>query len=208
MKIRIFAGIFFISAATLCLEISLTRFFSVSQQYHFAFLVISIAFLGYGSAGSFLTLFRKTFHADKEKLLSSTAILFSLSILSSYLICNAIPFDLIKLSWDNTQIFYILLYYVVLSLPFFFAGVILSFAISRAASMVTTLYFFDLIGAGTGTVLAIFIFLPKGDKGVFLILSFLVLIAAWLFSPKKSTGFKPLIFGMPFHGWISSILLL
>ena len=194
MKIRIFAGIFFISAATLCLEISLTRFFSVSQQYHFAFLVISIAFLGYGSAGSFLTLFRKTFHADKEKLLSSTAILFSLSILSSYLICNAIPFDLIKLSWDNTQIFYILLYYVVLSLPFFFAGVILSFAISRAASMVTTLYFFDLIGAGTGTVLAIFIFLPKGDKGVFLILSFLVLIAAWLFSPKKSTGFKPLIF--------------
>ena len=194
MKIRFFVGIFFISAATLCLEISLIRFFSISQQYHFAFLVISIAFLGYGSAGSFLTLFRKTFHADKEKFLSSAAIIFSLSILFSYLLCNAIPFDFIKLAWDHKQLFTILLYYVVLSLPFFFAGIILSFAITRAASMVNTLYFFDLLGAATGTTLAIFIFLPKGDKGVFLILSFLVLIAAWLFSPKKPMGFKLLIF--------------
>jgi hypothetical protein len=194
MKIRFLTGIFFISSATLCLEISLTRFFSVSQQYHFAFLVVSIAFLGYGSAGSFISIFRKTFHVDKEKFLSFTAVLFSLSILLSYLICNAIPFDFIRLAWDDTQIFYIFLYYVILSLPFLFAGVILSFAITRAATMVNTIYFFDLVGAGMGTVLAIFIFLLKGDKGVFLILSFLVLIAAWLFSPKKFLGFKLLIF--------------
>lgn len=194
MKIRFLAGIFFTSTTTLCLQISLTRFFSVSQQYHFAFLVISIAFLGYGSAGSFLSLFHKLFDADEEKFLSSSAILFSLTIFASFLICNAVPFDFIKLSWDTTQIFLIFLYYVVLSIPFFFAGIILSFAITRAASMVNTLYFFDLLGAGTGTFFAIFIFLPKGDKGVFPILAILALIAAWLFSPKKPLGFKLLIY--------------
>lgn len=194
MKIRFLAGIFFISSATLCLEISLTRFFSVSQQYHFAFLVVSIAFLGYGSAGSLLSVFNKMFHADMEKFLSSAAALFSLSILASYLICNAIPFDFIKLSWDPTQIFTIFLYYVVLSLPFLFAGAILSFAVTRAASMVNTIYFFDLIGAGTGALLAAFIFLPRGDKGVFLLLSFSVLVAAWLFRPRKSLGFSLLIY--------------
>jgi hypothetical protein len=196
MRIRIFAGIFFISAATLCLEISLTRFFSVSQQYHFAFLVISIAFLGYGSAGSILTLFKNTFSADEEKVLASAAILFSLSIMGSYLICNSIPFDFIKLSWDSTQVFTIFLYYIVLSIPFFFAGLILSFAISRFANKVNTLYFFDLTGAGTGTILVIFIFHFNGDKAVFPFLSFLVLVAAFLFSPQRSKAFKTLIFAL------------
>ena len=194
MKIRFLAGILFISAATLSLEISLTRFFSISQQYHFAFLVVSIAFLGYGAAGSFLSVSGKIILADMEKFLSYAAVLFSLTILASALICNAIPFDFIKLSWDPAQIFVIFLYYLILSLPFFFAGVILSFAITRATSMVNTIYFFDLTGAGAGTFLAVFIFLPKGDKGVFLTLSLLVLAAALLFSSKKSLKFRLLIY--------------
>ncbi len=194
MKIRFLTGIFFISSVTLCLEISLTRFFSVSQQYHFAFLVVSIAFLGYGSAGSFLAIYKKIFHLQKAKFLSTTAILLSLTIMLSFLLCNAIPFDLIKLSWDKTLIFDVFLYYVILSLPFFFAGVIISFAVTRAANSINTIYFFDLFGAGAGTFLAILIFLPKGDKGVFPILSCLALISAWLFSPKRSLAFKLLIF--------------
>jgi hypothetical protein len=194
MKFRLFAGIFFISATTLCLQISLTRFFSISQQYHFAFLVVSIAFLGYGSAGSFLSLFQKWIDTDEKKFLPTAAILFSLTIFASFLVCKSIPLDIIKLSWDATQIIFILLYYLVLSVPFFFAGAILSFAITKAAAMVNTLYFFDLLGAGTGTLLAIFIFLPDGDKGVFPILSISALVAAWLFSQKKPPGFKRLIY--------------
>jgi hypothetical protein len=196
MKIRFFVGIFLVSAATLCLEITLTRYFSVSQQYHFAFLVVSIAFLGYGSAGSFLSVSQKMSAADKEKFLSSAAILFSSTILLSFFICNTIPFDFIKLSWDNWQIFIILFYYVVLSFPFFFAGIIISFAISRTASKVNTIYFFDLLGAGAGSLLAVFIYLPKGDKGVFVLISFFVLLAALLFSPKKPPIFKYIIFSL------------
>jgi hypothetical protein len=194
MKFRLLAGIFFISSATLSLQISLTRFFSVSQQYHFAFLVVSIAFLGYGSAGSFLSIFKRLFQVDREKFLTLTAVLFSLSILSSFLIGNAIPFDVIRMSWDDKQIGYVIIYYVILSIPFLFAGIILSFAISRAAGIVNTIYFFDLAGAATGTILAVFVFLPRGDKGVFLILSSLVLLAAWLFSPRSPIGLRLLIF--------------
>ena len=190
MKGRLFAGIFFISATTLCFQISLTRFFSVSQQYHFAFLVVSIAFLGYGSAGSFLSLFQRWIETDEKIFLSSLAVLYSLTIFASFLLCKTVPFDIIKLSWDSTQIIFVFLYYIILSIPFFFAGVILSFAITRAASMVNSLYFFDLLGAGTGTFLAVLIFLPKGDKGVFPVLSLLALAAAWFFSPKRPPGFR------------------
>ena len=44
-------GLALISAATLGLEVALTRVLSVSLWYHFAFLVISTAVLGFGLAG-------------------------------------------------------------------------------------------------------------------------------------------------------------
>ena len=157
------AGIFLISSATLCLEISLTRYFSISQEYHFAFLVISIAFLGYGASGSFLSLFKNLASYDLDKFLSSSSLLFSLTIPLSFLLCNSLSFDFIKLSWDKNQIFLIFFYYFLLSLPFFFAGLTISFSITKASKLVNKIYFSDLLGAGSGALIAAFVFLLKGD---------------------------------------------
>ena len=55
-----FLLIFIISAAVLAFEISLMRVLLVSGWHHFAFLVISIALLGFGASGSFLYLFRRS----------------------------------------------------------------------------------------------------------------------------------------------------
>jgi hypothetical protein len=187
------AGIFFISSATLCLEISLTRYFSISQEYHFAFLVVSIAFLGYGASGSFLSLFKNLASYDLDKFLSSSSLLFSLTIPLSFFLSNSIPFDFIKISWDKNQIFFIFLYYFLLSLPFFFAGLTISFAITKASKLVNKIYFFDLLGAGTGTLIAAFVFLPKGDRGVIIFISFLALLSSCLFSIRRSITFKILL---------------
>ncbi len=119
--------------------------------------------------------------------------LFSLSILFSFLVCNSIPFDLIRLTWDHYQIFYIFLYYFVLSLPFLFAGLTVSFAITVASVEVNKIYFSDLFGAGVGAMLSVFIFLPNGDKGVILIISFVALLASFLFSIKQSLIFKGIL---------------
>lgn len=187
IRIRLLVAIFFISSATLCLEITLTRYFSISQEYHFAFLVVSIAFLGYGASGSALSLFKNlsTIHLDTFLTLSS--FLFSLSVLSSFLACNSLPFDFIKLSWDKNQVYLILVYYFILCLPFFFAGLTISFAISKLAKAVNKIYFFDLLGAGTGSLIASFIFLPKGAKGVMIFISLLALTGSLLFSFRVSS---------------------
>lgn len=190
LKTRFLAGIFFISAATLCLEISLIRYFSISQQYHFAFWVVSVAFLGYGASGSFMALSKNLLRIDHNKFLSTSSFLFSLSLFLSFLICNAISFDFIKLSWERNHIFLILLFYFLLSLPFFFAGLTISFAITRAANIINKVYFSDLFGAGIGTLLTIFVFLPFGDRGVILSISFLALTASFLFSFKRPPLFK------------------
>ncbi|MEK6693524.1 MAG: hypothetical protein AABY44_08890 [Nitrospirota bacterium] len=48
----IYLGVFATASATLILEVALTRLFSVAFWYHFAFLVISIALLGFGASGT------------------------------------------------------------------------------------------------------------------------------------------------------------
>jgi len=193
LNLRFMAGIFFISSATLSLEICLTRYFTISQQYHFAFWVVSIAFLGYGTSGSFLAFLKKIHSIDREKFLSISSLLYSLSIFLIFLLTNIIPFDFIKLSWDKNQIFLIFIYYFFLSIPFLFAGLTISFAITRCPEQVNKIYFSDLLGAGIGTMVSLFIFMPAGDKGIILFISFLALFSSFLFSTKRSLIFKGLL---------------
>ena len=48
-----------ISAAALAYEILLMRLFSIIQWHHFAYMMISLALLGYGASGTFLVLTRR-----------------------------------------------------------------------------------------------------------------------------------------------------
>jgi hypothetical protein len=117
-----FLGIFLTSAATLTLQISIIRLLSVAQGYHFAFMVVSMALLGYGASGSFLSSFPSFLRLETSRLLARATGLFSFSALVAYLASNYIPFDLARIAWDRWQIFYIFLYYLVFSIPFFSRG--------------------------------------------------------------------------------------
>ena len=53
-----FLGVALVSLATLVLELTLTRLFSATMFYHFAFLAISLALFGSGASGVFLYVLR------------------------------------------------------------------------------------------------------------------------------------------------------
>ena len=55
---RHYSGMFLLSLATLVLELALTRVLSVALWYHFGFLVISTALLGFGASGVVLALWQ------------------------------------------------------------------------------------------------------------------------------------------------------
>ena len=118
----VFPGIFLTTAATLVLEISLVRLLSVAQWHHFAFLVVSIALLGYGASGAFLFSFPGFLKPGEPPNLSRFSWLFSVSTLGSYLIGNQIPFDLARIAWDRWQFFYLFLFCLIYTVPFFFSG--------------------------------------------------------------------------------------
>ena len=149
----IYFGILLLSAATLLFEITLTRVFSVAQWYHFAFMVVSLALLGFGASGSLLSLFPRLVKKQLNRLLAVCAALFSLSCLGSYLLVNSIPFDSYRVAWESRQLLYLAVYYLSLAVPFLFTGLALGAALSKMPSQAGKLYSFNMLGSGLGCLL-------------------------------------------------------
>ncbi len=132
--------------ATLLLELSLTRIFSVVFYYHFAFLAISIALFGLGAGGVF-----------SYVAAGWTGPLFSrlgrLSAINSLLVLVALATVLDQTG--NAEGWSLVLVYCATSLPFFVSGMIVSLAISENMERVNRVYFSDLAGAVGGCLLLV-----------------------------------------------------
>src|SRR6185369_8618059 len=88
----LYAGIFLVSMGVLLLQISLTRIFSFTLWYHFAYVTISVALLGYGASGSFLAVMPGLAGAAAGRRLSMYAMGCALSILLGLLVFAKVPF--------------------------------------------------------------------------------------------------------------------
>ena len=194
----LYIGIYLTSLSTLLFEISLTRIFSIAQWYHFAFMVVSMALLGYGISGTFLMLFPSILKRDTYTLLSNYALLFAISSPLAYIISNQIAFDPIKIAWDSMQIIYILFYYILFSIPFFFSGMTISIAISKFSEKVHRIYFSDLLGAGSGCIISLFIFFLFGASNAVAVASISgILASAFFYLKKKGVPYRFFLIAIP-----------
>ncbi len=178
---KILFVLFLCSFSSLAYEITLTRIFSISLWYHFAFMIISIAMLGIGASGTVLSLNLKL---RNPSYISIYSLLLGISISLSYLLSNVIPFDPVRLSWSRIELFYIGLYYITLSIPFFFAGLIIATAFSSISEKSGLLYGADLLGAGMGSMGILYLMSVTGPDNAVFILSFIALIAAFVMGKK------------------------
>jgi hypothetical protein len=179
-----FAGIFLISLATLLLEFSMTRVLSVSLWYHFAFMIISVALLGFGVSGVVITMSKKLQAVKTDKLLAVLAMCFGISVILCFIIINIIPFDPFSLFSDSMQFIYLPLYYLVITIPFFFSGLIISILLSKFSKDVSKLYFYDLLGAGLSCFAFVLLMPAFGGNGI------MTFIAAFGFLASMIFGFK------------------
>ena len=177
---RIYIGLFLISLATLALEISLIRFFSISLWYHFAFLVVSIAMLGLAAAGTFLSI------KQLKNPLPISSFLFSLSTVAGFFAVNYLSFDPFKAALDPWHLLILVLYYLFLGLPFFFSGIIITFILTKFQSLSGKIYFFNLAGSAIGS-LTVLLALSFSAAKTILIIALLGAITTFIFSTKKQT---------------------
>src|SRR3990170_4685205 len=202
-KIKIYAAIFLFSFSSLAYEITLIRIFSISLWYHFAFMIISIAMLGIGASGTVLSLYPKIAGATLLPLSPSTrgikgeaqkggdssfpyerigiyGLLLGAGISLSYMLSNQIPFDPVRLAWERIQIFYICLYYMILSIPFLFFGFCMASAFSMISEKSGLLYGSDLLGAGTGSIAILFLLSITPPEKAIIIIASLALLGAFI----------------------------
>jgi hypothetical protein len=145
-------------------------------------MIISIAMLGIGASGTILALYPKL--RDLSNLGHYTLLL-GATICLSYLLSNQIPFDPVRLSWSRLEILKIGLYYITLSIPFFFAGLTVASAFSSLSEKSGLIYGADLLGAGAGSVgILCLLSITAPENGV-LILSSIVLTLTCLKGKMK-----------------------
>ncbi len=177
-------GLFFVSAATLLYELDLTRVFAISEWHHYAFLVVSLAFLGFGAGGTLLASMRlrPSLYLGWLPWLS---LLFSGCVIGSYLFVNYVPFDSFALALQPSQIGRLAARYAVLCTPFFFAGCIVTSLFISMPARPGTLYFWNLLGSGLGPVLLLILIPPSGAGGVPFLAAGLGALAGALFAGAR-----------------------
>jgi len=139
-----------VSAAALAYEILLTRLFSIVQWHHFAYMMISVALLGYGAAGSFVTLLQERLLRRLDAAFALCAALFGVAAAGCFLLAQAVPFNALEFLWDPRQPVWLLAVYLLLFLPFFFAAICVCLMFTRYAEQAGRIYSFDILGAAAG----------------------------------------------------------
>lgn len=197
---RTSSAIFLVSASALIYEIGLTRIFSTSQGYHFAFMVISIALLGIGAGGAVVTMVGGRWSvaggetgSSIHSFLSTLSALFSVVSLPAFIAANNILFDPVKAAWNRPEFLKIMAQYLILSLPFVISGMILAAAYRSMSDKVHTLYLADMAGAGIGCIMVLYILSKSAGEGAVIASAVLSLAASLVFLSASDLKGKTLL---------------
>ena len=207
----LFLATLLISAAAIAYEILLMRMLSIVQWHHFAYMIISLALLGYGASGTFIATAKHLLQPRFELFFSLSGLLFSVTMVACFVFGQRVPFNALEIVWNPRQYFYLAVTYLVFFVPFFFAACCIGLAFTCRRSCISRIYFFDLLGAGLGAMLivgALFFLWPQDTVIVLAIIALLASASMGL----MSTARKPLLamqlaclvallFGLP-QGWL------
>lgn len=182
----LYIGLFLLSAATLAFEVNLTRLFSVAQFYHFAFMIVSLALLGFGASGTFLAIFPRLRQRDPARMLTILCWGFALTALGSYALTLYVPFDSFRIVHDWRQGLVLALHYVALATPFFCSGTATGLLLAARPERANRTYAANLAGSAAGCFLAVVAPAWVGGEGVILICAALGILTTFAFRSHAS----------------------
>jgi hypothetical protein len=185
-------AVFLITLSGLILEVGLTRIYSASIWYHFAFVAISVALLGWGLGGFTVHLWkgvrgkgergRAEEQSAKGEGRGARVLSINAAALVTLLYAATIPLCLWLLVRYPFEMDRLPLYFLAPLLPFFLAGMALSIVFDIHRAIAGTLYFYDLIGASIGAVAVTALLHWLGGEAALLVGSIAPAVAALLMS--------------------------
>ena len=144
--------LFCTSASVLGYEILLMRLLSIGQWHHFAYMVISIALLGFGASGSLLFLLFPRIKKNLDNWLMVLSGATALSFSFAFSLSQKVGLDPLMLVWLPREWIKMLLTYLLMGSPFLLAGGIVGIILTGAGEKTHRMYAADLLGAGVGAI--------------------------------------------------------
>ncbi len=170
--VAILAGVFLISFTGLMLEVTITRIFSTTIWYHYAFVAISVALFGWGFGGLFLHFLGPQ---RRQKTLPILAI-------STLTLSFSIPVYLWAILQFPLSPSHIAFYLTASTVPFFLGGVCIALLFESFSHLASRVYFADLTGASFGCLCVEPTLSILGAESTTLMLGVTASIAGLLFS--------------------------
>jgi hypothetical protein len=149
------AALFLVSMAVLGFEITVMRIFAVSSWSNFGSMVISIALLGFGLAGTILTVLQARVRRAPDAWISSSAFALAPSLALAYALAQQVPFNPVLIATDPVQAWWIGAFYVIYGVPFFVGGLFIGTMFTILSSRMHALYFWNMLGSGIGGLLVL-----------------------------------------------------
>ncbi len=188
MKYRISLAVGLISVSVIAFQLVIMQIMSISQWHHFAYMVISMAMLGFGAAGTALALFRDFFRKHFDRFFPWLCTAAGITMAAAVWLSGRFgDFDAFRLFFERRQIGLLIFIYLTYCLPFFFAGLAITLAFYKEVHRIGSLYFANMVGSGLGAVLVIVLFWLARPAVLPGLLSLLGFAAAWI---TRAGGWK------------------
>jgi hypothetical protein len=179
------ASLGLISASVIGFQLALMGYFSNTQWSLFAFMVISVALLGFGASGTCITLFRSWMTGHAQPVIAGAMLLSAFFMI----ICICL------IQWDPVRLDAMLLFthfgqwsglaatYLVLFIPFFFSGLAIGLMLMTNVEKIGVFYFVNLVGSGAGGMGTLFLFQVFSPSHLPMVMGLLPLAGALIYPP-------------------------
>lgn len=171
-------GFALVTAALLLAEIALTRLFSATIGYYFAFMSISVAMLGLGAGGLWVTLRGEVPLEAPERAGRAALALALVGALATLVYLRYYP----EMGAEGTagQVAYVALFGALFA-PFLLGGVLISVIFEAYHQEFGVFYAIDLLGAAAGCVVAVFLLSAVPAPSALMLIFLLAGLASPLF---------------------------
>jgi spermidine synthase len=204
MSYKTLAYISTIALSTLFYELSLIRILDTLWYPHFAYMVITLALLGFGISGVVTSVLAEQKRLFSTTTLSVLTVALAISYSGLFFFLNRFHVD-----FDNfSSVAYlgakVLLVFSGLVVPFFLGGLILSILFTKHSDKFGKLYFWDLVGASLGCLLVPLLIPSVGGPGMLFVASCIALIALCLVARSKVVVALALLCALGLSGFLAS----
>ena len=154
------ATAFVIGVVSLTLEIAYTRIISFKLFYYYTYFVIGLALLGLGAAGAVTSLSSRLRAIDPVRLVRRIAPIAGVLAVVGYVVVARLPTD-VNLIWTGSlgqaagQTLLLLVMALAITGVFFGVGLVFTSLVVGQATTMRRLYFWDLVGAALGCLMAV-----------------------------------------------------